>query len=405
MLNDNHAAIAQKIGVPVEVVKVGVKSLEKPRHIRPKLLTEDLDSIVNDRTIDVILELIGGTDPAHRLVQIALENGKHVVTANKELIAKQGAKLLTLALSKSLDLHFEAAVGGGIPIVQPLKHQLAGNDVIKMMGILNGTSNYILTRMSEDRCSFETALKEAQKKGYAEADPTNDVDGIDTKYKISILSSIVFGAQIPLDEVYCEGIRNISAKDIAQAAQFGYRIKLLGIVDAIEKSKVRVRVHPALVSAQHPLASVNGVYNGVWVQGDFVGDVMFSGRGAGGNPTASAVVGDLIAVGRTMMWDSPASTIPYADTMDVESIEGLESKYYVRVLAKDRPLGLGQIATVFGKHNVSLASLDMHPDRGGDAELVFMTHVSREENVQRTLAELRTDSLVRSVQSCIRVED
>ncbi|HEY0866857.1 MAG TPA: homoserine dehydrogenase, partial [Fimbriimonas sp.] len=232
MLQDNREAITRKIGFPVEVMRIGIKDAAKARELPDELFTTDLASIVDDPEIDVVLELIGGVDPAASLVERALLNGKHVVSANKELIAKHGSRLVHLARAKGLDLHYEAAVGGGIPVIQPLKHQLAGNDVLKVMGILNGTTNYILTKMQKEGSEFSEALTEAQAKGYAEADPTNDVDGFDTSYKIAILASIAFGKQVPMEGVYREGIRNVSMTDMAYAETLGYRIKLLGIVDA-----------------------------------------------------------------------------------------------------------------------------------------------------------------------------
>ncbi|MFZ4509179.1 MAG: homoserine dehydrogenase [Fimbriimonas sp.] len=403
MLQDNQAAIARKAGLPFEVVKIAVRDASKPRNLPEAIFTTDVDSVVNDPTIDVVLELIGGVDPAERLVETALHNGKHVVTANKELMAKQGARLVHLAKAKGLDLHYEAAVGGGIPIVQPLKHQLAGNDVLKMMGILNGTTNYILTKMTEEGAEFEDVLREAQAKGYAEADPTNDVDGFDTVYKISILASIAFGKQVPVAEVYREGIRAITKTDIHYAEVLGYRIKLLGIVEPVG-DRVRVRVHPALIPTSHPLAAVNDVYNALWLRGDFVGDLMFSGRGAGSDPTASAVIGDLIDVGRNISVGGSGSAIPWDFGFETEPMDGVKVPYYLRLRVADRPKVLGHVAAELGECEVSLSAMEMRTLGPGEGEIVFLTHPCLERDFQAALARIRALESIREVGSWIRVE-
>ncbi len=384
---------------------IGIKDMAKPRMLPGEMFTNDLDSIVNDPTIDVILELIGGVDPASRLVERALENGKHVVTANKELIAKAGSRLVHMARDRKLDLHFEAAVGGGIPLVQPLKHQLAGNDVIRMMGILNGTTNYILTRMEEDGADFEDALTEAQTKGYAEADPTNDVDGFDTAYKIAILGSIAFGKQVPMEGVYREGIRKVSLEDMQYADILGFRIKLLGIIDAVGDDRILPRVHPTFIRKTHPMASVCDVYNAVWLHGDFVGDVMFTGRGAGSDPTASAVVGDLIDVGRNIAAGGGGSAIPYDEGMQTAPIDELVTSYYLRLIVQDRPRVLGIIATDLGNYDVSLAAMEMKTLGEGRGEIAFLTHQCRESSFRAALTSLAAQEAVEEVCSWYRVEN
>jgi homoserine dehydrogenase len=405
MLQDNREAISRKIGLCFEVAQIGVKDITKPRILPANHFTSDLQSIVDDPTIDVILELIGGVDPAGHLVEAALLNGKHVVTANKELIAKQGSRLVHLAKSKGLDLHYEAAVGGGIPLIQPLKHQLAGNEVLKMMGILNGTTNYILTKMQQEGADFGEVLKEAQDKGYAEADPTNDVDGFDTSYKIAILASIAFGKQVPMDGVYREGIRNVTKLDIQYAGLLGYCIKLLGIVEPVGGERILARVHPTLIPKSHPLASVDGVYNALWVHGDFVGDVMFSGRGAGSAPTASAVVGDFIDVGRNIFGGGSGSAIPYDTGMLTASINDLHTAFYLRIQVQDRPKVLGQIATVFGDFDVSLAAMEMKTLDSVRGEIVFLSHPCREESFRAALEALKSSGTVDVVCNWFRVED
>ncbi|CAN5470305.1 homoserine dehydrogenase [soil metagenome] len=404
MLQDNREAIERKVGMPVEVVKIGIKDPNKAREVDSGLFTTDLQSIVDDPSINVVLELIGGIHPAGELVERAIQNGKNVITGNKELMAKQGSRLVTLAQERRLDLHYEAAVGGGIPLIQPMKHQLAGNDVLKMMGILNGTTNYILTAMQEEGAAFADVLADAQAKGYAESDPTNDVDGFDTSYKISILASIAFGRQVPVEGVYREGIRKVTTADMAYADTLGYRIKLLGITEPVE-DRVRVRVHPTLLPKTHPLSSVNGVYNALWLHGDFVGDVMFSGRGAGSDPTASAVVGDLIDVGRNLMSGGPGSALPYGEGMPVESIDTLRTRYFLRMIVEDRPKVLGQISMTMGDHQVSISAMEMRTiTRASNGEIVFLSDIAQESDIRAALKALGKDQGVESIESVIRVE-
>ena len=405
MICDNEDEILQKVGCPIEVRRIGIRDPKKPRSISGDFFTTDLEGIVSDPSIDVVLELIGGEEPAQALIDRALDNGKHVVTANKELIAKHGSRLVTKARQKGLDLHFEAAVGGGIPIVQPLKHQLAGNDIVKMMGVLNGTSNYILTKMYDDEETFERALAGAQAEGYAEADPTNDVEGFDTMYKIAILAAIAFGRQVPLEAIHREGIRTVTQRDMHYAEVLGYRIKLLGIVEETDPGEVMVRVHPTLVPEDHQIAKVEDAYNALWLHGDFVGDLMFSGKGAGSFPTASAVVGDLIDVGRNMMIGGSGSAIPYGEGMVCRPISSLQTRYYIRMVVTDRPNTLGRIATVFGEAGVGLAAMEMRTLEHDLGEIVFMTHTCLESSFTSALEDVRILPVVESVEAWFRVED
>lgn len=405
MLQDNREALTRKIGVPIEVAKIGIRDTEKERIAPQALFTSDLTSIVEDPTIDVVLELMGGLEPAGSLIERALNNGKHVVTANKELIAKRGAHLVALAARNRLDLHFEAAVGGGIPLIQPLKHQLAGNDVIRLMGIVNGTTNVILSKMAMEGAEFDDALKEAQDKGYAEADPTSDVDGYDAQYKMAILASIAFGKEVPPDAVYREGIRAITKRDIAYAAALGYTIKLLGIAEEREEG-VLARVHPTLLPKDHPLASVNGVYNAVWIEGDFVGDVMLSGKGAGSDATGSAVVGDLIDVSRNIRLGGAGNTVPYELGTPTLPIEEATTRFYFRVVVTDRPKVLGVIAMTLGEFDVSLVAMEMRlldPSRGL-GEIVFLTHPCKESNFRKALGSLPGTGVIIELASWLRVE-
>lgn len=411
MLQDNEDAITAKVGRKIEISRIGIRTPTKPRAAPPDCFTTDLESVVDDPDADVILELMGGTDPAGRLVERALCNGKHVVTANKELIAKDGARLLAIAHEGGLDLHYEAAVGGGIPLVQPLKHQLAGNDVLKLMGILNGTTNYILTKMADEGAAFEAVLREAQANGFAESDPSADVDGFDAAYKIAILAGIAFGRRVSIEGVYREGIGAIAPEDLHYASILGYKIKLLGICEPVGADRILIRVHPTMLRKDHPLAGVNGVYNAVWLQGDFVGDLMFSGKGAGSDPTASAVVGDLIDVGRSIARGQPGSVILFGETMDAEPIENLWTAFYVRLVVVDRPLVLGSIATIFGEHEVGLAAMEMRTlpeDPSAPAaelgEIAFLTHPCRERDFRAAVGRIEESGIVRRVANWIRVE-
>lgn len=405
MLSDNRLAIERKVGTDLEVVRIGIRDREKSRPVDSALLTTDLDAIVRDPSIDVVLELMGGVEPAGSLIEAALKNGKHVVTANKELIAKHGSRLLRLAAEQGLDLHFEAAVGGGIPLIQPLKHQLAGNDVLKLMGILNGTTNYVLTKMSEEGTELQTALDQARDAGYAEADPTSDVEGFDAQYKLAILCSIAFNREVSPDDVYREGIAGISRRDMQFADLLGFRIKLLGIGEATGEG-ILARVHPTLLPKEHPLADVRGVYNAVWIQGDFVGDVMFSGKGAGGAPTASAVVGDLIDVCRNIRIGGAGNLGPFEAEASPVPIDNLVTRFYLRLIVKDRPKTLGCIATIFGNCDISLSAMEMRViDSGRNlGEIVFLTHPCRESSFHRAVKAIKNLHMVESVATWLRVE-
>lgn len=408
MLEENRETIESRAGMGLQIVKIGIRHTDKDRSLPSSMFTTDLDSIVESPDVDMVVELIGGSDPAERLIEKALELGKSVVTANKELMAKQGGRLVNLAKSKGLDLHYEAAVGGGIPLIQPLKHQLSGNDLVKMMGIVNGTTNYILSKMASEGADFGEVLREAQDKGYAEADPTADVEGFDATYKLAILASIAFGSQVNIDEIYREGITKVSSIDMHYADVLGYRIKLLAICEPCANGASAIcRVHPAMIPKTHPLATVSDVYNALWFQGDFVGSVMLSGRGAGSKPTASAVVGDVIDVARNLMVEGPGSAIPWNDKFRLAPIDELQTAYYFRVRVKDQPKVLGSIANTLGDADVSLSAMEM---RVVDAEqnigeIVFLTHTCQESNFRRAFDDVRKLPVVLEVCSAIRVEE
>ncbi len=404
MLLDNQGAIERRSGARLEITRIGVRDANRERDVPAELVTCDLESIVADPEIDVIVEVIGGLEPAGDLIRTALANGKPVVTANKEWMAKQGQAYVRYAAEHGLDLHYEAAVGGGIPLIQPLKHQLAGNDMVRMMGILNGTTNFILTRMTEEGAEFGDVLRDAQAAGYAEADPTADVDGFDAQYKLAILSSIAFGKEVDPETVYREGIRRVGKRDIEFADLLGYRIKLLGIVSSSGQDHLQARVHPTMIPKTHPLAAVSGVYNALWFQGDFVGDVMFSGRGAGSDPTASAVVGDLVDIARNLVSGGKGSAIPVGPKVASDPIESLETSYYVRLTVLDRPKVLGTIANLFGEYDVSLAAMEMRTLSAEKGEIVFMTHRCQEGRFRPAIEAVGDSSVVDRVENWIRVE-
>lgn len=406
----------------LDIHRVGVRTPNKARDIDlgQDLFTDDLMSIVTDPDIDIIVEVIGGIEPARTLVLEAIANGKHVVTANKALIARHSDEIFTAAEKAGVYVLLEAAVGGGIPVVEPLKQSLCANRITALMGIINGTTNYILTRMKNEGGDFNAILKDAQDLGYAEADPTADVDGLDAADKIAILASLAFGGRINLDDVYCEGIRNITADDIAYADQLGFVIKLIAIAKRQsgpdEPEQLEMRVHPTLVPTSHPLSNVNDVFNAIFVEGDPVGQVMFYGPGAGSGPTASAVVSDILNIAALLKVERGESTksdgTPMLDPLLAPShqhycaiapMDEVVTRFYVRLLAKDQPGVIGQLGTCFGKHQVSLESVVQIGKRDGYAEIVVVTHEVREGNVRQAITELEGNEAIASVPSILRV--
>jgi homoserine dehydrogenase len=396
-------AVEALTGLRLEVARVAVRSVSRARSVAldPAVLTHDTAAVVTDPAIDVVVEVMGGIEPARTLILEALAAGKPVITANKELLANVGPELYAAADAAGVDLLFEAAVGGGIPIVRPLRESLRGERIRQVMGIVNGTTNYILTRMTESGASYHDALAEAQSLGYAERDPTADVEGYDAGAKVAILASIAFGAAVAAGDVYHEGISNITAADIDFAGRLGYRIKLLAIAEEYDDGAVGVRVHPAMVPLEHPLASVRDSYNAVFVEGAAVGSLMFYGRGAGGNPTASAVFGDVIDAAANLRTRSAAS-LGTLRPARIRPVDDVESEYCLQLEVADRPGVLAQVARVFGDHGVSIRSMEQ--DGLGDrARIIFITHVARESDVQATLADLRTLDAVRQVNGLLRV--
>ncbi|MGE0726585.1 MAG: homoserine dehydrogenase [Acidimicrobiia bacterium] len=396
-------AIEALTGLQLRIARVAVRSVSRDRGITfaPGVLTHDTASVVIDPDVDVVVETMGGIEPARSLILEALKAGKPVITANKELLANVGPELYRAAEAAGVDLLFEAAVGGGIPIIRPLRESLKGERIKRVMGIVNGTTNYILTRMTESGASYHDALAEAQSLGYAERDPTADVEGFDAGAKAAILASIAFGAAVAAGDVYREGIANVSDTDIAVAQRLGYRIKLLAIADEHDDGAIGVRVHPAMVPLEHPLASVRDSYNAVFVEGEAVGNLMFYGRGAGGNPTASAVLGDTIDAAANLRSGTFAS-LGTLRPARIRPIDDVETEYYLQLEVNDQPGVLAQVAQVFGTHGVSIRSMEQ--DGLGDrARIIFITHLARESDVQATLNELRQLDAVRQVNGLLRV--
>jgi len=408
LVADRGDEILARTGVRLRVTRVAVRSLSKERSVAldASMITTDAHSVVTDPAVDLVVEAIGGIEPARELISTALKGGKPVVTANKELLANVGSELYADADAAGVDLLFEAAVAGGIPIIRPLRESLVAEDVSRVMGIVNGTTNYILTKMSDEGWTYSAALSEAQSLGYAERDPTADVEGFDAGAKAAIIATIAFGAKVVAGDVYHEGISGISQTDIEFARRLGYVIKLLAIAERFEDSTVAVRVHPAMVPDEHPLASVRDSFNAVFIQGGAVGDLMFYGRGAGGFPTASAVLGDVVDAAANLVKGTHA-TIGTFGKADLRPVDELVSPFYVNLRVSDQPGVLAAVAGVFGAHRVSIRSMEQEVLAGGQTEgaarLIFITHAAREADVRATLHELRALDTVTSVGSVLRV--
>ncbi|MGM0502740.1 MAG: homoserine dehydrogenase [Bacillota bacterium] len=407
ILEKNQESITNKAGAKLNVKRVLVKdkSEELLVDVPAEELTEDFNDIITDDEIKIVVELIGGVNPAKEFVLKSLEQGKNVITANKELIAKHGEEILITAEENGVDIYFEASVGGGIPIINPLKSSLAGNKITKILGIVNGTTNYILTKMDEEGAEFDDVLEIAQQKGYAEADPTSDIEGCDAAYKLAILSSIGFESRIDIDKVHVEGITGITKEDIEYAREFDYKIKLLAIGKE-EDDGIEVRVHPTLISKEHPLANVNDVFNAIFVEGDAIGETMFYGPGAGQMPTGSAVVGDIIETARNIDFGS-TGRIPCTCFEDkkVKAQEEVETRYYVRLEVLDKPGVLGSITNLLGEYNVSMESVMQKGRSDQSVPLVLITHHVNEGNLNQALEEIASLESVEEVANLIRVEE
>ena len=398
----------------IDIYRVGVRSLAKEREVQlPKeSVTTDLQSIVTDPDIDIIVELLGGLEPARSLILTAIANKKHIVTANKAVIARHGQEIYEAANQAGVYVLLEAAVGGGIPIIKPLKQSLGANRIESIMGIVNGTTNYILSQMTSAGAEFEAVLAEAQALGYAEADPSADVDGLDAADKIAILASLGFGGRVKREDVYCEGVRGVSSVDIAYADRLGFVIKLLAIAAGQQgevSESLQLRVHPTLLPKAHPLANINGVYNGILVSGDPLGEVMFYGRGAGAGPTASAVVSDILnIVGILSSSDENPALDPLLSCVhqhycQVTPIAELQTRFYARFLCRDLPGVIGHLGLAFGNHNVSLESIVQIGFQADKAEIVVVTHQVREGNFRLALQEIAQLEGVQTIASVLRV--
>jgi homoserine dehydrogenase len=396
----------------IEIVKVGVRSLDQPRtpQLAPGVLTTDLEAIVNDPEIAIVVELLGGLEPSRSLILQAIKNGKHIVTANKAVIARHGAEIFTAANQAGVYVLLEGAVGGGIPVIKPLKQSLGVNRLQTVIGIVNGTTNYILTQMTEAGADFDEVLAEAQQLGYAEADPTADVDGYDAADKIAILAAIAFNGRIKREEISCEGIRQVTATDISYADDLGFVIKLLAIAKAnADNDTLQVRVHPTLVAKTHPLANVNGVYNAILVEGDPLGQVMLFGPGAGKGATASAVVSDIVNIVGFLQTSKgnrqldPMLRCSHEHFKQLTPIAEINSRFYARFLCQDVSGVIGHLGTSFGNHNVSLESVVQIGFRDRLAEIVVVTHDVQEGNFRQALEEIKSLESIDSIPSILRV--
>jgi homoserine dehydrogenase len=406
LLNQNRGIIGQRTGEDIIIKKVLEKDIDKCLRLGldTKQIAQDFSDILNDSEISIVVELIGGIEPAFTYITEAMKKGKHVVSANKDLISTKGKELFNTAQENQVDFYFEASVGGGIPIIYPMKLSLAGNRIKEVIGILNGTTNYILTKMSQEGRDFAQVLAEAQKLGYAESDPSADITGLDAARKLAILSSIAFNSRVTADDVYVEGITSITPDDIKYAGELGYAIKLLAIAKE-EDSGIQARVHPAFIPQHHPLAAVNDVYNAVFIRGDAVGEIMHYGRGAGQMPTASAVVGDIIDIGRNMLNNANTRVgCTCFNEKNLLDISSLHAQYYIRMGVKDRPGVLAGIAGVFGNNNVSIAAVIQKASDVEEAELILITHTVNEQDLRDSLTMLGGMSIVKKIENVIRLE-
>lgn len=406
VLTQNADAIASRVGASISVEKIVVNNINKERNIKiaPGVLTDNVEEVLDNQDIDIVVEVMGGIKPAQTYILKALRGGKHVVTANKDLIAEHGKELFDAEKEHHTDLFFEASVAGGIPIIRPLKQCLAANRVSGVMGIINGTTNFILTKMTKEGRDFNDVLSEAQQLGYAEADPTSDIEGLDAARKTAILASVAFNTRVTYQDVYVEGITRISPMDIKYANELGYTLKLLGIAKDLE-GQVEVRVHPVFIPNAHPLAAVNDAFNAIFVTGDAVGETMFYGPGAGELPTASAVVADVIEVARNIQSNVTGRiSCTCYEEKEIKPIGDITSKYYLRLIVKDEPGVLASIASVLGNQKVSIATVIQKRNVEDLAEVVLITHKVKEQNLQDALSIIKGMSITKDIANVIRVE-
>jgi homoserine dehydrogenase len=406
VLEENREEISEKCGKQIEISKILVRDLNKARDAEApeELFTLNPDEVLEDDSIEIIIEVMGGINPAKDYILKAIRQKKHIVTANKQLIATHGSEISKEASENNVKLHYEASVAGGIPIINTIKESLTANKIEEIVGIVNGTTNYILTKMSKYKSEFSSVLKEAQDMGYAEAAPTADVEGYDAAYKIAILSSLAFRTEVDINDIFREGISRITPVDIEYAREMGYVIKLL----AIGKNKsdhLEIRVHPTLIPEPHPLAAVNDCFNGIFVKGNAVGSLMFYGRGAGDLPTASAVVADVISVVcGEISGKKELSVKSNVASKKVMPIDELESEYYIRLIVKDKPGVLGNISSVFGSNGISLSSVIQKGTKEEEASLVFVTHLASESNVKKALEHINSLPETHELANLIRIE-
>ena len=404
LLSEDSGDFAERSGARLALKKIAVRNLSAPReNISSQLLTTDAESIVTDPSIDIIIEVMGGIEPARTLLLTAISQKKSVITANKALLAKHGAELFEAADKNGVDLYYEAAVGGAIPILRPLRESIVGDHVHRIMGIVNGTTNYILTKMDERGSEFALALKEAQDLGFAEANPSADVDGNDAAAKAAILAGLAFHTRVSIDDVYCEGISKISSRDVQVAHDIDHIIKLLAIAESTPDNQISVRVHPTLIPREHPLAAVRNSFNAIFVEAESAGELMFYGRGAGGAPTASAVLGDLIAIARNKTRGGEGHGESDYAQLAIAPIDNVLTRYLIRLDVADKPGVLASVAQTFASQNVSIETV-RQSGRGSSAELIVMTHTATDSSLAATVDALSKSDVVKNVESVIRVE-
>ncbi|NLM45187.1 MAG: homoserine dehydrogenase [Firmicutes bacterium] len=405
ILQKNKAELQRKLGVDLEVKRIAVRDVKKPRSVAvdPVLLTDNQDAVLLDPEIDIVVEVMGGTEAARSAIKKALENGKYVVTANKDLMAQHGPELLAVAEACGKNIYYEASVGGGIPLIRPLKYCLGANRIKKVMGIINGTTNYILTQMSREGKEFDEALAEAQARGFAEADPTNDISGRDAAYKLNILASLAFSTVVQMEDIFLEGIDNVKLRDIRYARELGYAVKLLAVGEETEAGLV-LRVHPALIPLDHPLAAVENEFNAIFLEGDAVGEVMFYGRGAGAMPTGSAVCADIMDAARAIKNEQQNGVLETTFTRKkVVPMQDQHSRFYLRLKAEDEPGVFAKLAHAFGAARVSLDMIIQKRSDAKTAEIVLVTHDVSEGAFAKALASLREMPAIRIINSILRV--
>ncbi len=403
LLQSDEQELSERSGALLVLKKIGVRSQAAREGIDPSMITTDLQSIVSDPEINIVIEVMGGIEPARTLILEAIKNKKSVITANKALLATHGHELFNAADAAKVDLYYEAAVAGAIPIIRSMRESLAGDQITRVMGIVNGTTNYILTKMHEEGRDFQEVLKEAQTLGFAEADPTADIEGHDAAAKAALLASLAFHSTVTIDEVYCEGITAITLDDVNAAKAMGSVIKLLAIAELTIKDEISVRVHPVMIPSSHPLASVRNAFNAVYVESESAGQLMFYGRGAGGAPTASAILGDLVAVTRHRAY----STVGYGESdyadLDIAPVGEVKSQFFVRLHVADKSGVLASIAQVFASEDISIQTVRQSGLRE-DAELIVVTHAATEGSLTACIKKLTDMDIVSKVESVIRVE-